>query len=117
MIRTDRKSILKRISITLKKLGISPSKEGYYYLKDGIYICVTKNVRIPKDLYPEIAKKYHKSSSAIEKAIRTAIEIGWINCDYNYSEELFSNTINYNKGKPTNYEFIATITEDINLDL
>ncbi len=117
MIQTDRKSILKRISITLKKLGISPSKEGYFYLKDCIYICISENIRFPRDLYPKIAKKYNKKTSAIEKAIRTAIEIGWTNCDYSFSEELFANTINYEKGKPTNYEFIATITEDINLDL
>lgn len=114
----NQKNILKRISKTLKRLGISPNKEGYHYLKDCILICLEKDeLKVTKKIYLLLSKKYHKTTSSIEKAIRVAIENGWNNCDLSYSEDLFENTINYNKGKPTNYEFIATISEDIRLDL
>ena len=114
------KEILKKISTALKKLGIAPSKEGYFYIRDGILICVKKEVydlNIYKDIYEYLSIKYHKKVSAIEKAMRIAIEIGWNNCNYSYSEELFQNTINYDKAKPTNKEFITTIAEDILLEL
>jgi len=114
------KELLKIISKTLKILGISPSKEGYYYLRDSIYLYITNpkyHFKITKELYPYLSKKYQKTESAIEKSIRTTIETGWNNCDLDYSNELFANTIRYDKGKPTNNEFIATVSDYIDLDL
>ena len=116
----ESKEILKKISTALKKLGISPSREGYFFIRDGILICLKKeiyNLNISKDIYECLSTKYHKKASAIEKAIRIAIEIGWNNCNYSYSEEVFENTINYDKAKPTNKEFITIMAEDILLEL
>ena len=87
-------------------------------MKDSILLCLDDDeIKVTKKIYVLLSEKYHKTSSSIEKAIRVAIENGWNNCDLSYSEDLFENTINYNKGKPTNYEFIATILEDIRIDL
>ncbi len=111
---------LKRISKELKLLGISPSREGYWYLRDSIYLCLINqkyNIKITKDIYPTLSKKYHKKSTAIEKAIRTAIEKGWTNCNLEYAIELFANTIPYDKDRPTNSEFISTISERISLEI
>ena len=122
MIKSTRESkkIDKKISMVLKKLGISPSREGYYYIKDSILICLDNelyNLNITKDIYYVLSKKYQKNISAIEKAIRKSIEIGWNNCNLSFSEEVFENIVNYDKAKPTNKEFIITIAEDISLDL
>ena len=112
--------ILKRISLELKKLGISPNREGYWFLRDGIYICLQEkrpNLKITKDIYPRLSAKYNKKISAIEKAIRTSIEKGWTYSDLEYAEKLFANIIPYNKDRPTNDEFISTVSDYISLDL
>ena len=114
------KEILKRISKELKNLGISPNREGYCFLRDGIYICLKEkryNLKITKDIYPALSAKYNKKVGAIEKAIRTAIERGWTYCDLEYAEKVFANIIPYNKDRPTNDEFISTVSDYISLDL
>lgn len=121
MIESTRESkkIIKKITIILKKLGISPSRQGFFYLIDSIVLCLNKdiyNLNITKDIYLKLSKKYHKKICSIEKAIRIAIEIGWNNCDLSYSEKIFENTIKYDKAKPTNKEFITTIAEEIYLE-
>ena len=114
------KEIIKRISIELKKFGISPKREGYWFLKEGIIIYLTEknySLKITKDIYPKLSVKYNKTISAIEKAMRTSIEKGWTNCDLEYANEIFGNIIPYDKDHPTNYEFIKTISEHIILEL
>ena len=114
------KEINKKISSVLKQLGISPNREGYWLLKDSIYIYLTKDVmkiKITKDIYLELSKRYSKKTSAIEKSIRTTIEKGWTNCDLDFANQIFSSTIPYNKDRPTNNEFISTVSEYLSLEL
>jgi len=110
------KEIYNRISLMLMKLGVSPSRDGYEYLKEGIYICYSNPSyikRITIYLYPLLAKKYGKSVNAIERNIRYSIEIGWINSNYTYTDDLFGSMINYEKAKPTNKEFISIVLENL----
>ncbi|MBR7172513.1 MAG: hypothetical protein IKD36_01830 [Clostridia bacterium] len=63
--------------IVLSALGVSPSRSGYKYWKDAIflYICYNKkNVGICKDIYPAIAKKYGKTPMSVERAMRLCFE-------------------------------------------
>ena len=71
---------------------------------------------ITKVLYPTIAKKYNTTTSRVERAIRHAIEVAWSRGKMDTIDELFGYTINHGKGKPTNSEFIALITDKIRLD-
>jgi two-component system response regulator (stage 0 sporulation protein A) len=98
----------------LNKLGISPNKDGYRFLIEGIKMCYEDNnllYSITTKLYPLLSKKFAKKVSSIERSIRYAIEVGWLNSDYNYSNELFENILSYNKLNPSNSLFIATIVE------
>lgn len=113
------KDIMRIISKELKLLGIPPSREGYWFIRDSIYLYMTKdrfNLKITKDIYPKLSKKYNKKTSAIEKAIRSSIEKGWNNCDLDHANELFTGIIAYNKDRPTNNEFISTVSEYISLE-
>lgn len=104
----------KEIITILNKLGISPNKDGYRYLIDSIELCYQNNdyiYKITKVLYPLLGKKYSKKISCIERSIRYAIETGWLNSDYDFSNKLFANQISYNKLNPSNSLFIATIVE------
>ena len=71
---------------------------------------------ITKELYPEVANKYKTTSSRVERAIRHAIEVSWNRGDYEYMEELFGHSVDYDRAKPTNSEFIATVADKLRLE-
>ena len=71
---------------------------------------------VTKILYPEVAKKYKTTPSRVERAIRHAIEVAWSRGKVDTIEELFGYTISIGKGKPTNSEFIALITDKIRMN-
>ena len=68
---------------------------------------------VTKLLYPAVAKKFKTTPSRVERAIRHAIEIAWDRGDIDTLNSYFGYTINTGKGKPTNSEFIALITDKI----
>ena len=53
----------------------------------------------------------------MERAIRHAIEVAWNRGQIEAVESIFGYTVNSNKGKPTNSEFIAMIADKLRLDL
>lgn len=65
--------------------------------------------QITKQLYPDLAKKHKTTPSRVERAIRHAIEVAWNRGEISTIENIFGYTVNANKGKPTNSEFIAMI--------
>ena len=103
----------------LHKIGIPAHIKGYQYLRDAITISVEEKemlVSVTKVLYPTIAKKHGTTSSRVERAIRHAIEVAWSRGQLEMIHEIFGYTVNSGKGKPTNSEFIALITDKIRLD-
>ena len=71
---------------------------------------------ITKELYPGIAKRFNTTSSKVERAIRHAIEVAWDRGDVDTLNSYFGYTIHSLRGKPTNSEFIAMISDKIRLD-
>ena len=71
---------------------------------------------ITKILYPTIAKRFQTTPSRVERAIRHAIEVAWSRGKMDTIDEMFGYTIHNGKGKPTNSEFIALITDRIRLE-
>ena len=103
----------------LHEIGIPAHIKGYKYLRDAITISVEEKemlVSVTKVLYPTIAKKHGTTSSRVERAIRHAIEVAWSRGQLEMIHEIFGYTVNSGKGKPTNSEFIALITDKIRLD-
>ena len=72
---------------------------------------------ITKFLYPTVAKHYNTTASRVERAIRHAIEVAWDRGDIDTLNSYFGYTIQINRGKPTNSEFIAMISDKIRLNL
>ncbi len=109
-----------KISRMLHSLGIPSHIKGYQYIRESIML-IYKNPYIiggiTKELYPEVAEKYKTTSSRVERAIRHAIEVSWNRGDYDYMEELFGHSVDYDRAKPTNSEFIATVADKLRLDL
>ncbi len=52
----------------------------------------------------------------MERAIRHAIEVAWNRGRIDVIEEMFGYTVNAGKGKPTNSEFIALVSDKLRLD-
>ena len=103
----------------IHEVGVPAHIKGYQYLRDAIVMSVQDIEMlnsITKVLYPTIAKKYDTTTSRVERAIRHAIEVAWSRGRMDTIDALFGYTINHGKGKPTNSEFIALITDKIRLD-
>ena len=63
----------------------------------------------------QLLQENTKLHPAVERAIRHAIEVAWNRGNTDTLNDLFGYTINCGKGKPTNSEFIALISDKIRL--
>ncbi len=102
----------------IHEIGVPAHIKGYQYLREAIVMSVEDpgmNSSITKILYPTIAKHFQTTPSRVERAIRHAIEVAWSRGRMETLEELFGYTVNTGKGKPTNSEFIALISDRIRL--
>ncbi len=110
-----------QISITkiLHELGLPSHIKGYQYIREGISI-IYNNPEIvggiTKELYPEIAEKYDTTVSRVERAIRHAIEVSWNRGNWDLMEEIFGHSVDIDKAKPTNSEFIVTVADKLRLE-
>lgn len=110
-----------QMSITkiLHELGIPSHIKGYQYIREGVSIIFERPETIggiTKELYPELALKFDTTVSRVERAIRHAIEVSWNRGDWNLMEEIFGNSVDIDKAKPTNSEFMVTIADKLRLD-
>ena len=62
-----------------------------------------------------MAKKFDTTPQRVERAIRHAIEVAWDRGDVDILNSYFGYTIQNNRGKPTNSEFIAMIADNLRL--
>jgi len=117
-IRTE-VSLELKITEILHEVGVPAHIKGYQYLRSSI-IDVVNNIgllgAITKELYPNIAVKYSTTPSRVERAIRHAIEVAWTRGKIETINNIFGYTIHNNKGKPTNSEFIAMISDKLRLE-
>ncbi|MBR3198588.1 MAG: sporulation transcription factor Spo0A [Bacilli bacterium] len=110
-----------QVSITkmLHELGIPSHIKGYGYIREAVNI-IFENPEIiggiTKELYPELAFKFNTTVSRVERAIRHAIEVSWNRGNLDFMEELFGYSVDIDKAKPTNSEFMVTIADKLRLD-
>ena len=109
-----------KITSILHEIGVPAHIRGYHYMREAIIMAVDDldvlNY-ITKELYPTIAKKCNTTPSRVERAIRHAIEVAWARGKVEIIDSMFGYTINNHKGKPTNSEFIALISDRLRLEL
>jgi len=107
------------ISKLLHSLGVPSHIKGYQYIRESIFMMYTSKEMIggiTKEIYPEIAERFDTTASRVERAIRHAIEVSWSRGDYDLMEEIFGHSVDYDRAKPTNSEFIATLADRLKLD-
>lgn len=97
----------------LGPLGLDTSHKGTEYAAIMIALSIIERTNIIKELY-EITAYYERTTpGAVEKAIRYAVEQAWTRGMLYMQYALFGNTIDSEKGKPTNSEFISTVVQHI----
>ena len=107
-----------QVTKIIHQIGVPAHIKGYQYLRTAILLTVRDSEMInsvTKILYPSVAKKYQTTTSRVERAIRHAIEVAWDRGDVDTLNAYFGYTIQNNRGKPTNSEFIAMIADNLRL--
>ena len=108
------------VTDVIHEIGVPAHIKGYQYLRDAIIRTVNDMEMInavTKALYPQVAKKFNTTASRVERAIRHAIEVAWDRGDLEVLQKYFGYTVSNIKGKPTNSEFIALISDRLQLQL
>ncbi len=103
----------------IHEMGVPAHIKGYHYLREAI-LSVINEVNllgaVTKELYPLIAQKYQTTPSRVERAIRHAIELAWDRGNIEMMTKFFGYTINLERGKPTNSEFIAMVADKLRIE-
>lgn len=104
----------------LLELGSPDHLVGHPYMVEAILACLGDRMYINNItfiLYPCIAAKFDTTAARVERALRHLIEVTWNRGDIDVLARYFGNTISMDKGKPTNGEFIARITNVVHQQL
>lgn len=108
------------VSEIMHQIGVPAHIKGYQYLREAIILAVNDDEimnSVTKLLYPTVAKTYKTTASRVERAIRHAIEVAWDRGDVDVLSSYFGYTIQNSRGKPTNSEFIAMISDKLRLKM
>ncbi len=113
-------SVEYKVTEILHQIGVPAHIKGYHYLRESIIMAVeTPEIinAVTKQLYPSVARRFSTTSSRVERAIRHAIEVAWDRGDIEVLNSYFGYTIHNTRGKPTNSEFIAMISDKLRLQI
>ena len=120
LLELSDKNMQIKVTKLLHELGIPSNIKGYQYIRTAI-LMVYDNPGfiggITKELYPDISFKFNTSIQRVERAIRPAIEVSWLRGDIDLMEEIFGHSVDIDRAKPTNSEFIVTIADKLRLDM
>lgn len=120
LLELSDKKIQIEVTNLLHSLGIPSHIKGYQYIRTAI-LMVYDNPGfiggITKELYPDISIRFNTSIQRVERAIRHAIEVAWLRGDIDLMEEIFGHSVDIDRAKPTNSEFIVTIADKLRLDM
>lgn len=106
-------NVMDDVDIVLTYLNISPSRHGYKYWKDAVFINLLNeqpHISVCRDVYPVIATKYGKTAMSVERAMRICFEDAMYHSskkEQNYISEFLRSSLLF----PHNSELLCRITE------
>jgi len=111
-------NLVAEVTNVMHKIGIPAHVKGYQYIREAI-LMVVDDVSllgaVTKELYPGIAKKYDTAATRVERGIRHAIELAWERGQTDALKQIFGYSMNIERQKPTNSEFIAVLADKFRL--
>ena len=96
---------MREIFRVVRHMGITAKYKGYCYVAEAVNMTIEqqgKPIRITKDIYPRLARKFKSTSVNVEHDIRTVVNVCWLT-NRKMLEEIAGYPLRY---KPTNSEFI-----------
>lgn len=96
---------MKKVHGLIRRLGANSKYKGYFFVAEAVKISMGdqyKPLRITKDIYPYLARKYRSTPTNIEHDIRTMVNVCWEG-NKKLLDEIAGYPLEY---KPTNSEFI-----------
>lgn len=114
--KADAPEVMDEVYKAMLDLAIPSNLKGYPYIARAVEMVVRDRSMIDNvigGIYTTIANEFDTTKSRVERAIRHAIEVGWIRADWDIQRKYFGNTVSADKGKPTNSEFIAQVAAAI----
>ena len=100
------------IRLLLLEIGIPANFLGFTYIVYAVQLALDNpeySYRMSKQLYIEVAQHFHTTRPSIERCMRHAIATGMEHGSTDLIQQIFKNSINPNKGVPTNSQFITSL--------
>ena len=101
------------IKYYLLGLGFQPNLKGYHLLARLIALALAGEEIIPLKYrgYRRLAEEFGVGEASIEKDIQNAISAAWLRGDVDVLYREFGETLDEERGKPTNKQFVLTALE------
>lgn len=102
----------------LLSLGFAPNLKGYKLLAALIEIALDGDKILPLKYcgYKKLSETYDVDVASVEKDIQNAISAAWLRGDVDVLYREFGETLDENKGKPTNKQFVLTALDRLQSD-
>lgn len=111
---TDEFDVMTYAKSLLHELGVCANVSGHSYIISSALIRLDNaKAEFTKVVYPLVAKKEQTSVSAVERAIRHAIEKSWQVGNITAIEDVFGYAYSSSSGRPTNAQYISMLVEKI----
>ena len=102
----------------LRALTVKPGLRAWAFLPDMAALAVV-HPPLMEDLqgrlYPQVARRHGMTPAAVERSLRTLIEATWSQGELPALERFFGHSVDPERGKPTNKEFLCRLQERLTL--
>lgn len=103
----------REIQDVLLNIGVPANLSGFKYITYAVQLILanpdTATIKIVDGLYADVGRKYETKSSRVERCIRHAIIVAWQHGNMEYINNLFKNSVNPERGNPTNTQFLMRL--------
>ena len=96
---------MRKVYRLIRQLGMTSKYKGYYYVAEAVMMSMELQdypIKITKDIYPHLAKKFKSTPVNIEHDIRTVINVCWT-ANKETMDRIAGYPLRY---RPTNSEFV-----------
>ncbi|MBE5803546.1 MAG: hypothetical protein E7316_03440 [Clostridiales bacterium] len=116
LLRLEQVTCLSRA--LLRALTVEPRLRAWGFLADMAALTVVHPPLLEDlrgRLYPLVARRHGMTPAAVERSLRTLVESTWSRGELAALERFFGHSVDPEKGKPTNKEFLFRLQERLTL--
>lgn len=102
----------------LHSLGFAPRLRAWIFLPDLLALCAVHPALLCDlngRLYPLCARRHGLNAALVERRLRLALESTWSRAKLTALERFFGHSVDPEKGKPTNKEFLWQMAERLSI--